>query len=126
MERVEFRQRKPKLMPLCNHFRPRIKRRRRSMRTWFICVGLLSVASAAPLLAGGGASQIIQGDVVLKDFKFQSGESLPEIRMHYRTLGQPKADEQGIVRNAVLVVHGTGGDGGSLMNAKMFAGELFG
>lgn len=96
------------------------------MRAWIIFVSLLSVTIAAPLLAGGGAPQIVQGDVLLKDFKFQSGETLSEVRLHYRTLGQPKADEQGVVRNAVLVLHGTGGDGGSLMNAKMFAGELFG
>src|SRR4051794_32750574 len=96
------------------------------MKTWFIFAGMLSLSVAATLLAGAGSPQIVQGDVLLKDFKFQSGDMLPEVRMHYRTLGQPKANEQGVVRNAVLVLHGTGGDGGSLMNAKMFAGELFG
>jgi homoserine O-acetyltransferase/O-succinyltransferase len=91
-----------------------------------ILVSLLFISIATPLFAGGSASQVAQGDVILKNFKFNSGETLPEIRMHYRTLGQPKTDEQGVVRNAVLVLHGTGGDGASLMNAKMFAGELFG
>jgi homoserine O-acetyltransferase len=95
------------------------------MSKLFAYVGLFfSVAIAAPLSAG--EPQVVQGDFGLKDFKFRSGETLPEVRMHYRTLGQPKVDDQGIVRNAVLVLHGTGGDGGSLMNAKMFTGELFG
>jgi homoserine O-acetyltransferase/O-succinyltransferase len=66
-----------------------------------------------------------EGDVVLKDFHFRSGETLPELRLHYRVLGQPRRDAQGVVRNAVLVMHGTGGTGGQFIN-RNFAGELFG
>jgi homoserine O-acetyltransferase len=66
-----------------------------------------------------------QGDFVLKDFQFASGERLPELRMHYRTLGKPERDAQGVVTNAVLILHGTGGSGANFINA-MFAGELFG
>src|SRR5438067_2495857 len=66
-----------------------------------------------------------QGDVVLRDFKLQSGESLPELRIHYHVFGQPKRDSHGVVRNAVLIVHGTGGSGDSLIRPE-FAGELFG
>jgi homoserine O-acetyltransferase/O-succinyltransferase len=66
-----------------------------------------------------------QGDVVLKDFRFRSGESLPELRIHYRAFGTPVKDAQGIVRNAVLVMHGTGGTGGQFVNQN-FAGQLFG
>jgi homoserine O-acetyltransferase len=66
-----------------------------------------------------------EGDFVIKDFRFTSGEVLPELRMHYRTLGKPSRDAQGIVRNAVLIMHGTGGNGASLLN-PLFAGQLFG
>ena len=70
------------------------------------------------------------GDFVLRDFKFASGETLPEVRIHYRTLGKAVRDAKGIVTNAVLVLHGTGGEGGSLVSksppGQMFAGELFG
>jgi homoserine O-acetyltransferase len=66
-----------------------------------------------------------EADFVAHDFKFASGESLPELRIHYRVLGRPWRDVNGVVRNAVLIVHGTGGDGGSLIRPE-FAGELFG
>jgi homoserine O-acetyltransferase len=65
------------------------------------------------------------GDYVLRDFKFQSGETLPELRMHYRTLGTALRDDKGIVTNAVLILHGTTGNGSNLIR-KEFAGELFG
>jgi homoserine O-acetyltransferase/O-succinyltransferase len=66
-----------------------------------------------------------EGDFVLRDFRFTSGDSLPELRIHYRTFGQPHADRNGMVRNAVLIMHGTGGSGASLVRDE-FAGELFG
>jgi homoserine O-acetyltransferase len=66
-----------------------------------------------------------EGDYVIRDFHFASGESLPELRLHYATLGQPKRDTHGRVVNAVLVLHGTGGSGHSLLN-EHFAGVLFG
>ena len=64
------------------------------------------------------------GDFVIKDFKFASGESLPELRVHYRTLGKPEKDARGRVRNAVLVLHGTTGSGENFLNPN-FAGVLF-
>jgi homoserine O-acetyltransferase/O-succinyltransferase len=67
----------------------------------------------------------VQGDVVLKDFNFRSGETLPELRLHYRTVGRPERDPQGIVRNAVLIMHGTGGSGAQFIRPE-FAGKLFG
>jgi homoserine O-acetyltransferase len=66
-----------------------------------------------------------EGDVVFKDFHFRSGETLPELRIHYRTLGKPERDAQGIVRNAVIVMHGTTGSGAQFIRPE-FAGELFG
>lgn len=65
-----------------------------------------------------------QGDFVLRDFHFASGETMPELRMHYRTLGKPERDSKGIVRNAVLITHGTGGAGTQFLRPE-FGGELF-
>jgi homoserine O-acetyltransferase/O-succinyltransferase len=65
-----------------------------------------------------------EGDFVIHNFRFTSGESLPELRIHYHAFGQPKRDSHGVV-NAVLIVHGTGGSGASLIRPE-FAGELFG
>src|SRR5947208_14735219 len=50
-----------------------------------------------------------EGDYTTRDFKFQSGETLPELRIHYRKLGQPEKDAQGKTTNAVLIFHGTTG-----------------
>ena len=66
-----------------------------------------------------------EGDHVLRDFKFTSGETMPELRIHYRTIGKPAKDEKGIVRNAVLITHGTTGSGAQFIRPE-FAGELFG
>ena len=52
-----------------------------------------------------------EGDYVIHTFHFQSGEWLPEVRLHYATLGTPTKDASGKTTNAVLVLHGTGGTG---------------
>jgi homoserine O-acetyltransferase len=96
---------------------------------------------AAPLLAqqsGAAASSAMQkeaaeaapttakeGDFVVHDFRFQSGEVLPELSLHYATLGAPARDAGGKVTNAVLVLHGMGGSGRQFLSAQ-FAGVLFG
>jgi homoserine O-acetyltransferase len=80
--------------------------------------GLAPAPRAYPVAAA-------EGDVVLRDFRFASGETLPALRLHYRTLGRPRRDAAGEVRNAVLVLHGTGGAGTQFLGAN-FAGELFG
>ena len=64
-------------------------------------------------------------DFVIPHFRFTSGETLPELRLHYRTLGTPRKDASGVVRNAVLIRHGTGGTGAQF-TGRAFAGELFG
>jgi homoserine O-acetyltransferase len=46
----------------------------------------------------------VHGDLVMSDFKFQSGETLPELKMHYVTLGTPAKDKDGKTTNAVLVL----------------------
>src|SRR6266699_1208772 len=67
----------------------------------------------------------IEGDYAIRDFKFTSGETLPELRVHYRTIGKLDKDSQGKTRNAVLVMHGTTGSGAQFIRPE-FAGELFG
>ena len=66
-----------------------------------------------------------EGDYAIRDFKFASGETLPELRLHYRTLGKPEKDANGQTRNAVLIMHGTNGSGAQFIRPE-FAGELFG
>ncbi|HLV37431.1 MAG TPA: alpha/beta fold hydrolase [Spirillospora sp.] len=66
-----------------------------------------------------------EGDFFVSDFQFNSGDVLPELRLHYTTLGQPQRDANGIVRNAVLILHGTGGTGQGFLTDN-FAGVLFG
>jgi homoserine O-acetyltransferase/O-succinyltransferase len=66
-----------------------------------------------------------ESDFTIRDFKFASGETLPELRLHYRTLGKPQRDAQGKTTNAVLIMHGTTGSGAQFIRPE-FAGELFG
>jgi homoserine O-acetyltransferase len=66
-----------------------------------------------------------EGDFTIKDFKFGTGETLPELKLHYRTMGTPRRDAAGVVRNAVLILHGTGGSGAGFLS-QGFGGELFG
>lgn len=66
-----------------------------------------------------------EADFVMSDFRFESGELLPELRIHYTTLGAPRRDASGHVRNAVLILHGTTGNGRGFLTPT-FAGVLFG
>jgi len=66
----------------------------------------------------------IENDYVIRDFRFESGETMPELRLHYTTIGKPRKDAAGKVINAVLIMHGTGGSGHSLINDR-FSGVLF-
>jgi homoserine O-acetyltransferase/O-succinyltransferase len=89
---------------------------------------ILLLLFALLMWRAGGATQyptLSESDFVLKDFRFTSGEVLSSLRVHYRTLGRPERDVQGVVRNAVLILHGTGGSGAQFMGPE-FAGELFG
>src|SRR5947209_7450880 len=84
----------------------------------------LILLAALPLRAADSPGPI-ERDFVLSGFRFASGESLPELRLHYRTLGEPRRDDHGVVRNAVLILHGTTGSGANFLRPE-FAGELFG
>jgi homoserine O-acetyltransferase len=74
--------------------------------------------AAAPVVSRGR-------DAVLRNFRFASGDSLAELRVHYITLGTPQRDAGGRVRNAVLILHGTTGSGAAFL-APGYAGRLFG
>ena len=92
-------------------------RLRISTLTFFLLVA--SFASAADYPAP------TESDFTIRDFKFASGETLPELRLHYRTLGKPEKDAQGKTTNAILIMHGTTGSGAQFIRSE-FAGELFG
>ncbi len=86
---------------------------------------LLAAILSCGVAAAGHAQSFRGNDYIAKNFKFESGETLPELRLHYITLGQPRKDAAGVVRNAVIVVHGTTGSGNAF-TSRTFAGELFG
>src|SRR5436309_13276923 len=88
-----------------------------------VALGLLAAAALPAQQAP--AFVPAEGDYVIKDFRFASGESLPELRLHYATFGRPAKDARGTVRNAVLILHGTGGSGRQFLR-DVFAGVLFG
>jgi homoserine O-acetyltransferase/O-succinyltransferase len=67
----------------------------------------------------------VSGEAILKDFHFSTGETLPEVRIHYRTIGALRRDGKGSAVNAVLLLHGTTGSGKAFL-AENFAGVLFG
>src|SRR5690348_14293598 len=78
----------------------------------FAAVGLIASAQAAD------APPEQEADISLRDFRFHTGETLPELRMHYRTVGSPSGEP-------VLILHGTSQSGAAMM-APAFAGALFG
>jgi homoserine O-acetyltransferase/O-succinyltransferase len=82
----------------------------------FLCVAGAAHAADAPVPQ--------EGDYVVHDFKFRSGETLPDLRLHYTTLGAVHRDSHGHVDNAVMVLHGTGGDGHQFLRPQ-FSGVLF-
>src|SRR5262245_36059562 len=85
------------------------------MRAMLLVAAALAVAADYP--------RPVEGDAVLKDFRFGTGETL-DLKVHYRTVGRPRRDEEGKVVNAVLILHGTTGSGAQFL-ADQFAGELF-
>ena len=86
---------------------------------WALLLGLAGMAGAAEFPAP------VEGDFLIKDFSFTTGEKLPELRIHYTTVGKPVKDASGMVTNAVLIMHGTGGTGRPFLS-QTFGGMLFG
>ena len=103
------------------------------MRIFKDLAGLLTALAVTALLTSPAPAAAepstyptpAQGDYVIKNFTFTSGEAIPELRIHYYTLGHAVRDAKGMVRNAVLIDHGTGGSGNGFLKPT-FAGELFG
>lgn len=83
----------------------------------FFAVSLTALAAGFPPAS--------EHDFTIRNFRFENGENLPELRIHYRTLGAVHRGPTGKVDNAVLILHGTTGSGTQFMNDS-FAGELFG
>ena len=91
----------------------------RTIAVAFFCIATISAAWAADY------PPPTEGDYTIRDFKFGSGETLPELKIHYRTLGKIDKDAHGKVTNAVLIMHGTTGSGAQFIRPE-FAGELLG
>ena len=84
-----------------------------------------STPAAAPTPQSSIAWPTAEGTVKLPNFRFGTGETLPELRLHYITLGTPHRNSAGHTDNAILLLHGTGGNAHSLMN-PLFSNVLFG
>src|SRR5215468_3533990 len=87
-----------------------------------------SLSAVLLMVAGPAAAATypapVEADYVIRNFRFASGEVLPELRIHYRTIGTPRRDQAGVIRNAVLLLHGTSGTGANFL-VPDFAGQLF-
>jgi homoserine O-acetyltransferase len=90
---------------------------------------LAMLALTVPLAALGAAQAADwptkEGDFIVRDTVFKSGEKLAEARLHYTTLGTPRRNAKGEIDNAVMVLHGTGGSGKNFL-VPQFADELYG
>jgi homoserine O-acetyltransferase len=96
----------------------------RVVRFAFVAVLICCVATSSAQQPGPSPTPK-EGDYVSHDFHFTSGETLPELRIHYATFGTAVRDASGKVTNAVLLLHGTTGSGRQFL-APQFAGVLFG
>jgi homoserine O-acetyltransferase len=91
-----------------------------------LCAHLILFSLLLPVLVRGADDPAPnESDFILHNFHFSSGETMPELRMHYRTLGKAMKDDKGVTQNAVLIMHGTTGSGAQFIRPE-FAGELFG
>jgi homoserine O-acetyltransferase/O-succinyltransferase len=88
------------------------------------CALLMCVSAAAQQSQPAVVPPPNEGDFTLHNFRFASGEMLPEVRMHYYTFGKLTKDASDKATNAVLILHGTGGSGRQFLN-PIFAGVLF-
>lgn len=98
------------------------------IRTALAALALFSLAVSAVAQTAAPPPQQWQpteADFIARDVHFGSGETLPEVRIHYSTLGRPHRDRHGQIDNAVLLLHGTGGTGHQFL-APQFANELYG
>ena len=75
-------------------------------------------------MTGTNWPNLRESDFIIRDFGFASGETLPELRQHYITLGTPKVDVDGRIGNAVLLIHNTTGTAKTWLEPAL-ADELF-
>jgi homoserine O-acetyltransferase/O-succinyltransferase len=87
-------------------------------------VALAAIAVALPAAAETTWPNQREGEFVIKDFAFESGETLPELKLHYTVLGTPHRNAAGDIDNAVLLLHGTSGTGKNWLLPSL-ADELF-
>ena len=102
----------------------------RSILGFAVAIFCLSAADASTDTSGRAQPRTefpapVEGDFVARDFKFGTGETLPSLTLHYRTIGTPRRDAAGVVENAVMILHGTGGTGAAFLS-QTFGGQLFG
>jgi len=97
----------------------------RTLMALSIFYSLIATAPAGAQAPTAASWPIADGTVVLPNFRFGTGETLPELRLHYITLGAPHRNAAGLTDNAILLLHGTGGNANSLMN-PVFSNVLFG
>ncbi len=90
----------------------------------FLSIVFITTLSASDAVAQSYPAPV-EADFVVRNYRFESGETLAEVKLHYRTVGSPKKDADGVVRNAVLILHGTGGTGRGFVTDG-YAGRLFG
>lgn len=91
------------------------------MTAWNAFAGValaLATGSATTAAIAADYPAPTEGEWVARDFRFSTGEVMPELRLHYTTVGDPKGEP-------VLVLHGTSGSAASMLTSN-FAGELFG
>jgi homoserine O-acetyltransferase/O-succinyltransferase len=92
-------------------------------------MGFLAAFALLLLLSAPARAQTyptpVDGDFVARDVRFESGETMAAATLHYRTIGTPRKDADGVVRNGVLILHGTGGNGRGFLT-EGYAGRLFG
>jgi homoserine O-acetyltransferase len=89
---------------------------------------LVLAAFSLFLVAPGAAADFptpTEGDYVIGGFQFATGEGLSHLNLHYTTVGTPVKNAAGVVTNAVLIMHGTGGSGRGFLSPT-FGGQLFG
>jgi homoserine O-acetyltransferase/O-succinyltransferase len=110
----------------CNRLAQLLSGKISSRRMRFFFVGLITyVWLSANFARSQQTLKPAEGDFMVHNFRFRSGEVLPEMRLHYLTYGKAAVDTSGRVTNAVMILHGTTGSSESFTHPN-FAGVLFG
>ena len=91
------------------------------MRSWIFAL----LTAMLPMQAMAAPLVVREGDVQLRNFRFATGQTLPALRIHYRTLGTPHRNARGEIDNAILILHSSGSQGSQFLRDE-FAGVLFG